>query len=104
MIAPLMLGLIGGFFTFGFAFFTYFQLSNAVDIGARSLAVSRAMNSDGSTPDPCVTASAAIVAAAPALDPSKITLSLHHSIRFDCRATGLKGHASATSRAFSEYT
>ncbi|MGA8086914.1 MAG: TadE/TadG family type IV pilus assembly protein [Terracidiphilus sp.] len=76
LIAPLMLGLIGGFFTFGFAFFTYFQLSNAVDIGARSLAVSRAMNSDGSTPDPCVTASAAIVAAAPALDPSKITLSL----------------------------
>ena len=76
LIAPLMLGLIGGMFTFGFAFFTYFQLTNAVDIGARTLAVSRATNSDGSTPDPCVTASAAIVAAAPVLDPSKITLSL----------------------------
>ena len=76
LIAPLMLGLIGGMFTFGFAFFTYFQLSNAVDIGARTLAVSRATNSDGSTPDPCVTASAAIVAAAPVLDASKITLSL----------------------------
>jgi Flp pilus assembly protein TadG len=76
LIAPLMLGLIGGMFTFGFAFFTYFQLTNAVDIGARSVAVSRASNSDGSTPDPCVTASAAIVAAAPVLDPSKITLSL----------------------------
>jgi Flp pilus assembly protein TadG len=76
LMAPLMLGLIGRMFTFGFAFFTYFQLSNAVDIGARTLAVSRATNSDGSTPDPCVTASTAIVAAAPVLDPSKITLGL----------------------------
>ena len=76
LIAPLMMGLIGGMFTFGFGFFTYFQLTNAVDIGARSLAVSRATNSDGSTPDPCVTASAAILAAAPVLDPSKITLSV----------------------------
>jgi Flp pilus assembly protein TadG len=76
LIAPLMMGLIGGMFSFGFAFFTYFQLSNAVDIGARTVAVSRASNSDGSTPDPCVTASAAILAAAPVLDPSKMTLSL----------------------------
>ena len=75
LIAPLMLGLIGGMFSFGFAFFTYSQLTNAVDIGARTLAVSRATNSEGSTPDPCITASSAIVAAAPVLNPSKITLS-----------------------------
>jgi Flp pilus assembly protein TadG len=75
LIAPLMMGLMGGMFSFGFAFFTYFQLTNAVDVGARTLAVSRATNADGSTPDPCVTASAAISKAAPVLNQSKITLS-----------------------------
>jgi Flp pilus assembly protein TadG len=75
LVAPLMLMLVTGMFGFGFALFSYFQLSNAVDIGARTLAVSRATNSDGTTPDPCATAATAITNAAPSLAASNMTLS-----------------------------
>ena len=75
LVAPLMLMLVTGMFGFGFALFSYFQLSNAVDIGARTLAVSRATNSDGSTPDPCATAATAIANAAPSLATANTTIS-----------------------------
>ena len=75
LVAPLMLMLVTGMFGFGFALFSYFQLSNAVDIGARTLAVSRATNSDGTTPDPCATAATAIANAAPSLATANTTIS-----------------------------
>jgi Flp pilus assembly protein TadG len=75
LVAPLMLGLITGMFSFGIALTTYTQLTNAVDIGARTLAVSRASNTDGTTPDPCATAVSAITNSAPSLKATSISYS-----------------------------
>jgi len=77
LIAPLMLCLLTGIFGLGFALCFYLQLNNAVDIGARTVAVIRASNSDGTTPDPCAAAYTAITNAAPMLDKTKIKLSFN---------------------------
>ena len=76
LIAPLMLALVTGIFGLSFALLFYLQLNNAVDVGARTVAVIRATNSDGTTPDPCAAALTAITGAAPTLAPSKINLSV----------------------------
>ena len=76
LIAPLMLALVTGIFGISFALVFYLQLNNAVDVGARTVAVIRATNSDGTTPDPCAAALTAITGAAPTLAPSKIKLSV----------------------------
>lgn len=75
LIAPLMLALLTGMFGLGFALAIYLQLNNAVDVGARTVAVIRATNSDGTTPDPCAAAVTAIKNAAPSLNPTKISYS-----------------------------
>lgn len=72
-----MLCLLTGIFGLGFALCFYLQLNNAVDIGARTVAVIRATNSDGTTPDPCAAAYTAITNAAPTLDKTKIKLSFN---------------------------
>lgn len=77
IIAPLMLCLLTGIFGLGFALCFYLQLNNAVDIGARTVAVIRASNSDGTTPDPCAAAYTAITNAAPNLNKSQIKLSFN---------------------------
>ena len=77
MILPLMLALVTGIFGLSFALLFYLQLNNAVDVGARTVAVIRATNSDGTTPDPCAAALTAITGAAPTLAPSKIKLSVN---------------------------
>lgn len=77
IIAPLMLCLLTGIFGLGFALCFYLQLNNAVDVGARTVAVVRATNSDGTTPDPCAAAYTAITNAAPTLNKSQIQLSLN---------------------------
>jgi len=77
LVAPLMLCLLTGIFGMGFALCSYLQLNNAVDIGARTVAVIRATNSDGTTPDPCAAAYTAITNAAPTLDKTKIQLSFN---------------------------
>ncbi|HMG86028.1 MAG TPA: hypothetical protein VK574_09795 [Terracidiphilus sp.] len=71
-----MLALVTGIFGLGFALVFYLQLNNAVDVGARTVAVIRATNSDGTTPDPCAAALATITNAAPTLTASKIKLSV----------------------------
>lgn len=76
LIAPLMLALVTGIFGLSFALLFYLQLNNAVDVGARTVAVIRATNSDGTTPDPCAAALATITNAAPTLAASKINLSV----------------------------
>jgi Flp pilus assembly protein TadG len=76
LIAPLMLSLVIGIFGLGFALTIYLQLNNAVDVGARTVAVIRATNSDGTTPDPCAAALATIISAAPTLNSSQIKLNL----------------------------
>ncbi|MBS1803234.1 MAG: pilus assembly protein [Acidobacteria bacterium] len=77
IIAPLMLCLLTGIFGLGFALCFYLQLNNAVDIGARTVAVIRASNSDGTTPDPCAAAYTAITNAAPLLSKTQISLSFN---------------------------
>ncbi|WP_162601181.1 TadE/TadG family type IV pilus assembly protein [Occallatibacter savannae] len=77
LIAPLMLCLLTGIFGLGFALTFYLQLNNAVDVGARTVAVIRASNSDGTTPDPCAAAYTAITNAAPTLNKSQIQLSFN---------------------------
>jgi Flp pilus assembly protein TadG len=66
----MMLMLTTGLLVFGIAMNNYLQLTNAVSVGARAVALS-----SGITLDPCSTASSAIIAAAPGLNSSKMTFS-----------------------------
>lgn len=68
LVVPLMMALMMGLLTCGIALGNYVALTNAVDTGARLLAVSR-----GETTDPCATAVSAVYAAAPQLAQSKLT-------------------------------
>jgi Flp pilus assembly protein TadG len=70
LILPMMLMLTTGLLVFGVAMNNYIQLTNAVSVGARAVAMS-----SGITLDPCSTASSAIIAAAPGLSSSKMTFS-----------------------------
>lgn len=67
LILPMMLLLTTGIMVFGVAMNNYLQLTNAVSIGARTLAVSAQM-----TLDPCQVASSAVIAAAPGLAASNL--------------------------------
>jgi Flp pilus assembly protein TadG len=68
LILPMMLLLTTGIMIFGIAMNNYVQLTNAVSVGARTLAVSAQI-----TLDPCATASNAVIAAAPGLNPANLT-------------------------------
>jgi Flp pilus assembly protein TadG len=68
LMVPLMMAFTMGIFTCGIALSNYVALTNAVDTGARLLAVSR-----GETTDPCASAVAAVYAAAPQLVQTSIT-------------------------------
>jgi len=70
LVLPMLLLLTTGLLIFGVAMNNYLQLTNAVSIGARAVA-----NSAQVTTDPCAVASAAIIAAAPGLNTSKLTIS-----------------------------
>jgi Flp pilus assembly protein TadG len=62
LIAPLMLMLTSGIFIFGIAMNNYLVLTQAVSVGARTMAAN-----GGITLDPCAIASNAVIAAAPNL-------------------------------------
>ena len=68
LILPLLLLLTTGVFIFGVAMNNYLQLTNAVSVGARAMAINA-----GVTKDPCATGSAAIIAAAPGLSSTNLT-------------------------------
>lgn len=70
MVLPWMLLTLTGIFYLGVALTLYLQLTNATDIGARQLSISR-----GQTSDPCSTAATAIEAAAPNLSTSSLSFS-----------------------------
>ena len=57
--------------TFGIALHSYLELTNAVSIGARLLAISR-----GQTTNPCATTATAVYHAAPLLNPANLTFTL----------------------------
>jgi Flp pilus assembly protein TadG len=70
LILPMMLLLTTGILIFGVAMNNYLQLTNAVSIGARTLAVNAQI-----TLDPCAVASSAVIAAAPGLNSSNLNFS-----------------------------
>lgn len=59
---PILLLIVTGTITFGFALHNYLELTDAVSIGARLLAISR-----GQTTDPCALTATAVSNAAPLL-------------------------------------
>jgi len=65
---PVLLLVVTGLMTFGVAINNYLLLTEATNIGARQLAISR-----GQTTDPCATVSSAVIAAAPLLKPGSMT-------------------------------
>jgi Flp pilus assembly protein TadG len=71
LIAPMLLLLTTGIFVFGIAMNNYMQLTNAVSIAARTMAISANI-----TTDPCATAYTAVTSAAPGLNPSSMTFTL----------------------------
>jgi Flp pilus assembly protein TadG len=70
LILPMLLLLATGIMVFGMAMNNYLQLTNAVSVGARTVAINA-----GVTLDPCATAANAITAAAPGLNPANFTFS-----------------------------
>jgi Flp pilus assembly protein TadG len=68
IVLPVLLLIVTGVFTFGIALNNYLELTDAVGIGGRQLAISR-----GQTTDPCATAVSAIENAAPSLNPASYT-------------------------------
>ena len=70
LILPMLLLLATGIMVFGMAMNNYLQLTNAVSVGARTVAINA-----GVTLDPCATAANAIIAAAPGLNPANFTFS-----------------------------
>ncbi len=59
---PILLLIVTGIFTFGIAMNNFVMLTDATNVGARLLAISR-----GQTTDPCSTVATAVAAAAPNL-------------------------------------
>jgi Flp pilus assembly protein TadG len=70
LLLPILLLLTTGIFVFGVAMNNYMQLTNAVSMGARTVAINA-----GLTTDPCAVASNAIIAAAPGLSASSLSFS-----------------------------
>jgi Flp pilus assembly protein TadG len=68
LVLPILMLVLTGIFSFGIAMANYMQLTEAVSVGGRTLAVSR-----GQYLDPCAAAVSAIQSAAPSLTPSKLT-------------------------------
>lgn len=64
---PILLMLVTGMMSFGIAINNYMTLNNAVEVGARQLAISR-----GQVTDPCSTISSTISSASPLLKSSSL--------------------------------
>jgi Flp pilus assembly protein TadG len=68
---PILLLIITGICTFGIAFNNFITLTNSVSSGARLLAIYR-----GQTTDPCNTASSAVLAGSPYLNPTNLSFTV----------------------------
>jgi Flp pilus assembly protein TadG len=71
LVLPILMLILTGIFSFGIAMANYIQLTEAVDVGGRQLAISRGM-----TGDICATAVAAIENAAPSLNPALMSFTI----------------------------
>ena len=67
LVLPVLMLLLTGMMTFGIALHNYLELTNAVSVGARLLAISRVQ-----TTNPCATAATAVYQAAPFLKPANL--------------------------------
>jgi Flp pilus assembly protein TadG len=79
LVLPILLLIVTGIFTFGIALHNYLELTDAVSIGARQLAIDRnACLGTGcpTTTDPCAATVAIIENAAPFLVPSNLTFAV----------------------------
>jgi Flp pilus assembly protein TadG len=70
-VLPIMLMVVTAIFNFGLVLQHYLELTNAVSIGARQLAVSRS-----NTLDPCSLATSAIIGATPTLSSSNLSFTI----------------------------
>src|ERR1700755_2522690 len=68
LVLPVLLLVVTGILTFGLAWNNYVTLTEATNVGARALAISR-----GATTDPCAVAANAVIAAAPLLNSSNLS-------------------------------
>lgn len=68
LVLPILMLVLTGIFSFGIAMANYMQLTEAVDVGGRLLAISR-----NQYLDPCAAAVTAIESAAPSLAPANMT-------------------------------
>jgi Flp pilus assembly protein TadG len=71
LVLPILMLVLTGIFSFGIAMANYMQLTEAVDVGGRQLAISR-----GSSGDICAAAVTAIENAAPSLNPARLTFTI----------------------------
>jgi|HubBroStandDraft_5_1064220.scaffolds.fasta_scaffold23779_2 Flp pilus assembly protein TadG len=71
LLLPVLMLLTTGIFVFGVAMNNYMELTNAVSVAARTVAINA-----GITTDPCATASTAVINAAPGLSSSGMTFSV----------------------------
>ena len=77
LVLPILLAIVTGITSFGFAFNNYIMLSSAVDVGGRQLSILR-----GNTTDPCSDVSTTIAAASPLLKAAnlKYTFNLNGNV------------------------
>jgi Flp pilus assembly protein TadG len=76
MVLPVLLILTTGMLVFGIAMNNYLQLTNAVSVGARKVSLYGHDTGTANTiADPCAVASAAVIAAAPGLNPNNLNFS-----------------------------
>jgi Flp pilus assembly protein TadG len=92
LLVPMLLLLTTGIFVFGAAMNNYMQLTNAVSVGARTVAINA-----GIATDPCATAANAIKAAAPGLATSGLSFKISFIGTTTVNATGATCIADAAS-------
>ncbi|MGA2983428.1 MAG: TadE/TadG family type IV pilus assembly protein [Terriglobia bacterium] len=71
LLVPILFSVLLGIIVFGIAFNNYVTLTNATNLGAEALSISR-----GQTTNPCTTASAAVYAAAPRLTQANLKFAI----------------------------
>jgi Flp pilus assembly protein TadG len=71
VVMPILFLTVTGILTFGLAMRNFLVLTNGVNVGAQTLAMSR-----GQTTDPCAAAAAAVEASAPSLTPASLAFTI----------------------------
>jgi Flp pilus assembly protein TadG len=95
LLLPILLLLTTGIFVFGVAMNNYMELTNAVSVGARTVAINA-----GITTDPCATAATAIETAAPGLSASGMTF----TVKFITSATSVTANGATCSTDAADLT